>query len=1045
MVYQPQVAEWAAQKHMVAYAAVGVESPGAQKPALGSIKVEADTKVALDSRLVSFSDLAVTESNFPSLSKDQTRDVVAEVVKAVPTEERVIALDRVLAAVDKSQILPKNVEGVKADPPPIFFSQTPAVLVNIDGDPIWSPIKDNDLKYAVNTNWDLFQHEPTKTFYLLDNGSWLTTTDLKGAWTAAGKLPESFSKLPADENWKETKAAVPGKKLAAGKLPKVFVSLVPAELILLTGAPSYVLVQGTQNLLWVSNTESDVFRMGKTGPVYFLVSGRWFSAPDFTGPWTFATPSMPEVFQNIPLEHPRSRVLAAVPGTQQAAEAVLLAQVPQTARVNKKTMKAPDVAYQGDPKFQPIEKTTLEYAVNTDKQIIKFGDLYYMCFQGVWFMSKSATGPWEVATSIPKEIYGIPSSSPAHNVTYVTVEDDDDEWVTFAAVAAYTGVMVAWGCAVWGTGWYHPPYWGWGGYYPFYYPHYPSYGYGAWYNPWNGAYGRTAVAYGPYGGAGVSARYNPSTGTYSRGAAAWGPYGARGAGQAYNPRTGTYAQTRQGSNVYGSWGSTSVQRGDQWAQTSRVTNNRTGTTTRVTQGSGGGEAISRNTPGPGGSTVARTGSGDVYAGRDGNVYKKSGDSWQKSDGSGGWSDVNRPETGVGSGTQAGTQQARDRAATGGGSTAPPPDNDRPRGAGWRRREQHGPRDRRPAQPRRAGALRRVAAHERLRRVAAQRRRQHAPDHQLPAERRRHEPRRRRAAEIGEGRGWTAGRPRGPTEVMMSFFVSALSENPELAIFLTLAVGFVIGRIRIGSFSLGNVVGTLLAGVVIGQLNIKVDPLVKVVFFDLFLFATGYKVGPQFFRGLKKNAGPQVALTVVLCVTSLVTTVTAAKIMGYDSGTAAGLMAGAFTESTVIGTAGQTIERLDLPAEEKQRQLNNIPVAYAVSYLVGTGFVVWFLSSLAPRLLKVNLKEESRKLEASMAGGNRPTPAAVRCTASGICGRSESETPRRRGTAPWRSSSDRLLPNGCSWSASARATRSSAPPPKRCCGPETSRSSAPGAT
>ena len=205
---------------------------------------------------------------------------------------------------------------------------------------------------------------------------------------------------------------------------------------------------------------------------------------------------------------------------------------------------------------------------------------------------------------------------------------------------------------------------------------------------------------------------------------------------------------------------------------------------------------------------------------------------------------------------------------------------------------------------------------------------------------------------------------------MSYFVSALRENPELAIFLTLAVGFVIGRIRIGSFSLGNVVGTLLAGVVIGQLDIKVDPIVKVVFFDLFLFATGYKVGPQFFRGLKKNAGPQVALTVVLCVTSLLTTVAAAKIFKYDSGTAAGLMAGAFTESTVIGTAGQTIERLDLPAEEKQRQLNNIPVAYAVSYLVGTGFVVWFLSSLAPRLLKVDLKAESRKLEQAMGAGKR---------------------------------------------------------------------------
>ena len=198
---------------------------------------------------------------------------------------------------------------------------------------------------------------------------------------------------------------------------------------------------------------------------------------------------------------------------------------------------------------------------------------------------------------------------------------------------------------------------------------------------------------------------------------------------------------------------------------------------------------------------------------------------------------------------------------------------------------------------------------------------------------------------------------------MNWFVTSLRENPELAIFLTLAVGFVIGRARIGSFRLGNVVGTLLAGVLVGQLDVKIDPLVKTVFFSLFLFATGYKVGPQFFRGLRKNAASQALLTLVLCVVSLITTVLAAKVMGYDAGTAAGLLAGAFTESTVIGTAGNTISRLGLPEAETTRLLNNIPVAYAVSYLVGTSFVVWFLSSLAPRLLRVNLKEESRKLEA----------------------------------------------------------------------------------
>ena len=211
---------------------------------------------------------------------------------------------------------------------------------------------------------------------------------------------------------------------------------------------------------------------------------------------------------------------------------------------------------------------------------------------------------------------------------------------------------------------------------------------------------------------------------------------------------------------------------------------------------------------------------------------------------------------------------------------------------------------------------------------------------------------------------------------MSYILDSLRNHPELAIFLTLAAGFVIGRIRIGSFKLGNVVGTLLAGVLIGQLDIKVDATVKSVFFSLFLFATGYKVGPQFFRGLRKSALPQVILTVVFCVTSLVTTIVAARIMGYDSGTAAGLMAGAFTESTVIGTASDTIDRLDLPEAEKTRLKNNIPVAYAVSYLVGTGFIVWFLSVMAPRLLRINLKEESKKLAALTHEGGGEEPAQM---------------------------------------------------------------------
>ena len=213
---------------------------------------------------------------------------------------------------------------------------------------------------------------------------------------------------------------------------------------------------------------------------------------------------------------------------------------------------------------------------------------------------------------------------------------------------------------------------------------------------------------------------------------------------------------------------------------------------------------------------------------------------------------------------------------------------------------------------------------------------------------------------------------------MRYILDSIRDHPELAIFLTLAAGFVIGRIKIGSFKLGNVVGTLIAGVLIGQLEIKVDPTVKSVFFSLFLFATGYKVGPQFFRSLRKSAMAQVILTVVFCVSSLIVTVVAARMMGYDSGTAAGLMAGALTESTVIGTASDTIDRLDLPEAEKTRLKNNIPVAYAVSYLVGTGFIVWFLSVAGPRILGIKLKEESKKLAAhSAAGGDEPPQMAYR--------------------------------------------------------------------
>jgi hypothetical protein len=363
------------------FAAVSYQAQGAAAAAVGTLKIEADTKVALDDRLVSIKDFEITQANFQTIPREQLTAVIADINAAIPQDDRVIGLDRVLAMVETSAITPRNVDGLKADPPAIFYSETPAVLVNFDGNPIWSPVQGSELMFAVNTNWDFFEYPPAKSYFLRVNEYWLTADAVGGPWKRAEKLPEAFSKLPDDDNWKAVKAALPGKPIPPEIRPVVYTSTTPAELIRVAGAPKYTPVKGTK-LLWVSNTESDVFRLGETGPIFFLVAGRWFSAPSVTGPWTFATPTLPPDFKDIPLDHPRSRVLASVPGTRPAIEAVLLAQIPQTARVNRKELKAPDVAYSGEPKFEPIEKTTVARAVNTDKDIIKVGDLYYMSYQG---------------------------------------------------------------------------------------------------------------------------------------------------------------------------------------------------------------------------------------------------------------------------------------------------------------------------------------------------------------------------------------------------------------------------------------------------------------------------------------------------------------------------------------------------------------------------------------------------------------------------------------------------------------------------------------
>ena len=497
-----------------------------------------------------------------------------------------IALDRVLANIDTSQIIPKNVEGVKADPPPIFFSKTPAVLVNIDGDPIWSPIKDNDLHFAVNTNWDLFQHGPTKTFYLRNDTIVAEGRRREGPWTPAGTLPDSFTKLPDDDNWKDVKASAAGhRRSAPAEAPTVFVSLDAG------GADSAErraeLSAGPGHGRAAVGQQHRQRRLpdGHTGTVYFLVPGRWFSAPDFGGPWTFATPKLPEDFKKIPLEHPRSRVLASVPGTTRPPKRSCSRRFRRPPRSARRVQGARG-RVSGRRRSSSRSRQTTVAARGQHRQGHPEGRRPLLhVLPGRLVHVEDADRPVGGHRRRPESNLRDPGQLAVlcRHLRHRRGATTTTRWC-LRRRPAYTGVMVAWGCAVWGTGYYYPPYYGYGGIYPVYYPHYPTYGYGARITrgpaPTRAARSRMVPM-----AARASARATTRDRHLLAGAAAYGPYGARGAAQAYNPRTGTYAADAQGANVYGSWGATGVQRGDQWASTPRTTNNATGVTTRATQGS----------------------------------------------------------------------------------------------------------------------------------------------------------------------------------------------------------------------------------------------------------------------------------------------------------------------------------------------------------------------------------------------------------------------------------------------------------------------------
>jgi hypothetical protein len=636
--YQPQVDEWKTFKELN-FRMAFTFTPKGQKDVVGIIVLQAQTDVDVDEHSVLLSNFKITEVTLPSVAAEKKPAVDQLVRSFLPPDHTVVmSLDRLVATVEKSQAAPLSVT-VQNDPPTIFVSNTPAILLSVEGEPVRADIAATSLGFVINSNFPLFfEKQAAKEYYLYSGEQWLKAASLEGPWALAPRLPAEMYKVSSDPKWKEMEKPILSLS-GKGKPPTVFYTNKTAEVILFKGDPSYAQIPGTQ-LSYATNTDADLFVYNPTKDYYYLAAGRWFRATNLKGPWTYSGAELPPDFATIPEDNPAARVLVSVPGTDEAKDAVLLAQVPTTAVVDPKVAEQAKVTYNGKPEFKAIPGTSLEYATNTPDKVIKAGDAYYLCLQGVWFTSPYPDGPWLTAKTVPKEIYSIPPNSPVYNVTYVTQSTTDEGTVEASYTAGYMGTYIV-GDATGaylasGTGYYYPPYWGYpfDGY-PIYYPYAATYGVGSYYNPYTGAYGVARGVYGPYGGAAAASSYNPYTGTYARGATAYGPYGSRSVAQAYNPYTGTYAATKQGSNTYGSWGKSVVSKGNTSALTKHYSN-ANGTIGSIQTSKGGG-AIGVNTKN-GGGFAGKTAGGDMYAGRNGNIYKNTGSGWSQY-GNGSWSSV----------------------------------------------------------------------------------------------------------------------------------------------------------------------------------------------------------------------------------------------------------------------------------------------------------------------------------------------------------------------------------------------------------------------
>jgi hypothetical protein len=470
IIYQPQPEDLVGDV-LSGRAAFSLQKTGTSNPNFGVLWFNEHIVIDRDSSTVTAREFDVTKVRLPSITPADASSYEKLVEAEAAGWDLSGSLEELqtgLAATEKERA---SVAQINNAPPRILFHYQRAILVVYDGAPTRQPIEGTNLERVANTPYAVVYDPSDRLYYLNGANLWYSAKDPLGPWADIPGPPDRVrAAVPPDTSSEDQVRGTP---------PEVLTATAPTELISIDGPPQYAPLVGDE-LLYISNTESDVVREVSTQAIYVLLAGRWYRAATPEGPWTFVRgDQLPASFRQVPPDSPKGNILASVAGTDQANDAIADAEIPQTSAIQRSATDFA-VTYDGAPQFEAIAGTNLRYAVNADAEVILADGRYYACDQGVWYISDQPTGPWSVSETRPIGVDDIPPSCPVYDARYVYIYDATPSWVYMGYLPGYFGCYPYYGTVVYGTGYVYRP---WRGRHH-YYPRPCTWGFHARYNPW---------------------------------------------------------------------------------------------------------------------------------------------------------------------------------------------------------------------------------------------------------------------------------------------------------------------------------------------------------------------------------------------------------------------------------------------------------------------------------------------------------------------------------------------------------------------------------